>query len=205
MSSVMPALKRFLVAGILIAAPLLAEESGPAPNPDLEVWKWVNFVILAGLLFWIAVKQGGPALQARTRDIGEGLAAGEKAKAEADVRAAEVQAKLANLEKEIAAMHASAREELNREADRIRSDSQKEIARVHQQLEQETESAAKLAKLEVQRYAARLAIDLAEQKVRARMTPDVQAALLESFLKDFPRAGAVGTLDAAAARENHGN
>ena len=183
-----------LVLGVaLLATPLLAQESGSAPpDPNLEVWKWLNFVILASLLFWIAIKQGGPALRARTGEIGEGLAAGEKAKAEADARAAEVQAKLANLEKEIAEMHAAARLELNREAERIRSDAQKEIALIHLQLDQETTSAAKMAKLEVQRFAAKLAIDLAEKKVRARMTPDVQAALLETFVRDFPRAGHAG-------------
>jgi F-type H+-transporting ATPase subunit b len=186
-------MRRLLFGLALLAAPVLAQESGgPPPNPDLEVWKWLNFVILAGLLFWIAIKQGGPALEARSKEIAEGLAAGEKAKAEADARAAEVQAKLANLEKEIAEMQTAAHVELNREADRIRTDSQKEIARIQMQLQQETESAAKLGKLEVQRYAAKLAIDLAEQKVMARMTPDVQAALLETFVRDFPRAGQSG-------------
>jgi F-type H+-transporting ATPase subunit b len=199
----MPSFKRILFALTFAALPLLAEEGGTPPSPDLVIWKWVNFVILAVLLAYIAVKAGGPALRARSKEIGEGLAAGEKAKADADARAAEVQAKLANLEKEIAAMHASAREELNREADRIRTDAGKEIARIQMQLEQETESAAKLAKLEVRRYAAKLAIDLAEQKVRARMSPDVQSALLESFLKDFPGVGAMNILDAAATRESH--
>ena len=42
----------------------------------------------------------------------------------------------------------------------------------------EIESAGKQARLEVQRAAATLAIDLAEKKVRARMSPDIQAALL---------------------------
>ncbi len=99
-------------------------------------------------------------------------------------------------------MQTSAHEERNREADRIRSDSHKEIARIQLQLEQETLSAAKMARLEVQRYAAKLAIDLAEQKVRARMTPDVQSALLESFLKDFPARAPSGTpWKSAAARK----
>lgn len=201
---IMAGLRRFLLAGILAAAPLLAQESGGAPpDPNLGVWKWLNFAILAGLLFWIAIKQGGPALEARSKGIDEGLAAGEKAKAEAEARAAEVQAKLANLEKEIGAMQASAREERNREADRIRSDSQKEIARIQLQLEQETQSAAKMARLEVQRYAAKLAIDLAEQKVRARMTPDVQSALLESFLKDFPHGNSGNGAGSSGPEEPH--
>jgi F-type H+-transporting ATPase subunit b len=184
--------KRLLIGFILSTAPLLAEEPA-GTSTDLEVWKWVNFVILAGLIGWMVVKQGGPALQARTKDIGEGLAAGERAKADAEARAAEVSAKLASLDVEIAAMQAGAREERSREADRIRTDSQKEIARIQQQFEQEVQAAGKMARLELQRYAAKLAIDLAEQKVRARMSPDVQSALLESFVHDFPRDGQAKT------------
>ena len=52
------------------------------------IWQTMNFVILAGLLGWLIVKQGGPLLAARSKEIAEGLAAGEKAKAEADARAA---------------------------------------------------------------------------------------------------------------------
>ena len=179
---------RFLFAIALTTAPLLAAEPG-GDSADLEVWKWVNFVILASLIGWLVMKQGGPALNARSNEITEGLAAGEKAKADADARAAEVKTKLDSLGSEIAAMQAGARDERSREADRIRSESQNEMARIRLQFEQEVESAGKLARLEVQRYAAKLAIDLAEQKVRARMSPDVQAALMQSFVDDFPRAG----------------
>ena len=167
-------IKRYLVALAFAATPLLAQETEAAAkaNGTLELWKIVNFLILAGLLGWLVKKEGGPALQTRSQAIGEGLAAGEKAKAEAEERATQVNAKLANLANEIAVMQTQAREELARESDRIREDAKKEIAR-----------------LELQRYAAKLAIDLAEQKVRAGMTPDIQAALLQSFVKDFPTAG----------------
>jgi F-type H+-transporting ATPase subunit b len=131
------------------------------------------------------VKQGGPLLASRSKEITEGLAAGEIAKAEAEARAAEVQAKLGNLEKEIGGLRTSAREEREREADRIRRDTQAEIARIHYQAEMEIDSAGKQARLDVQRAAASLAIDLAEKKVRARMSPDVQSALLETFLKEL--------------------
>jgi hypothetical protein len=48
-----------------------------------------------------------------------------------------------------------------------------------------------MARLEVQRAAAKIAIDLAEQKVRARMSPEIQAVLLQGFLTDLPRNGAI--------------
>jgi F-type H+-transporting ATPase subunit b len=153
------------------------------------IWQTINFVILAGLLGWLIVKQGGPLLAARSKEIAEGLAAGETAKAEADARAAQVQEKLSHLGTEIAAMRADAKEEREREAERIRRETQAEIARIHVQAEHEVESAGKLARLEVQRAAAKLAIELAEDKVRARMSPEIQSALLRGFLTDLPGSG----------------
>jgi F-type H+-transporting ATPase subunit b len=178
-------MKRYLLTLALAALPAFAQESGGAEKPSMLIWQILNFLILAGLLGWLAVKQGGPLLASRSKEITEGLAAGEIAKTEADARAAEVEAKLGNLEKEINALRSSAREERDREAERIRHDTQAEIARIHYQAEMEIESAGKQARFEVQRAAAALAIDLAETKVRARMSTDVQSALLETFLQDL--------------------
>lgn len=176
---------RYLIALAFAAIPAFAQESGGAEKPSLLLWQTLNFLILAGLLGWLIVKQGGPLLKSRSHEISEGLAAGETAKAAADARAAEVEAKLGNLDKEIGALRSSAREEREREADRIRRETQAEIARIHYQAEMEIESTGKQARLDIQRAAAALAIDLAEKKVRARMSTDMQSALLETFLKDL--------------------
>jgi F-type H+-transporting ATPase subunit b len=155
------------------------------------LWQVLNFVILAGLIGWLTVKHGGPLLAARSKEISQGLTAGEKARADADARAGEVQAKLANLEKEIAEMRTGARQERDREADRIRRETQTEITRIHYQAGHEVESAGKQARLEVQRAAARMAMELAEKKVRARMSPEIQAMLLHGFVADLRTNGAV--------------
>ncbi len=190
--------KRFVIGFILLAAPIFAQEAAggaaAAEKPSVLLWQVLNFLILAGLIGWMAVKQGGPMLTSRKKGIQEGLAAGERAKADADARAAEVQKKLGNLEKQIAELRAGAREEQEREADRIRREAKAEMARIHAQAEQEIESAGKLARIEVQRAAARLAIEIAEQKVRERMTPELQAALLRGFVSDI----ANGAVEAAS-------
>lgn len=155
------------------------------------LWEILNFLILAVLMGWLIVKQGGPALAARSKEITEGLAAGELAKSEADARAAQVQARLANLETEVSAIRTSAKEEREREADRIRRDAQADIVRLHHQAELEIEAAGKLAQREVRQAAARLAVELAEQKVRARMSPEIQSALLQGFLTDLSRNGGI--------------
>jgi F-type H+-transporting ATPase subunit b len=175
-----------LLLVLACALPVLAQEGGSGEKSNTLIWQWANFIILAGLLGWIIVKQGGPALAARTRQIQEGLAAGEKAQAEADARAAAVTQKLATLDREIAGLRAGSKEEQAREAERILRDSQVEISRIQHQAEMEIEAAGKQAKLDVQRFAARLAIELAEQRIRETITPELQASLVSAFAAGLP-------------------
>src|SRR5947209_3024866 len=181
MKSVLCRLRSLWFCAAVLAMPLMAEENAKSSEGGQDLWKWLNFAILAGVLGWLIAKNLGPVLTARSREIEQGLAAGEKAKAEADARAAAVQARLAGLENTVAQMRTASREELARETERIQRETASELARIEQQSTQEIESAGKLARLEVQRYAAELAIDLAEQKVRARMSPDKQAELVRNF------------------------
>ncbi len=186
-------LRRYLLCAALLAMPVLAAEEGSgggeAEGPAM-IWKVLNFLILAGLLGKLIAGNMGPMLTARSKEIADGLAAGEKAKKEAEVRAAAVEAKLANLEKEIAALRTAAQAERDREADRLRRDSQAEMARIRSQAEMEIASAGKLAGLELKRHAAKLALDLAEQKVRARISPETEAGLLAGFLANIEASAA---------------
>jgi len=150
-----------------------------------EIWLWPNFLILAGLLGYLAKKHGGPFFAARSQQVREGLEAGKKAQAEAEKVAAGVQAKLATLDSEIANLKASARAELERETQRIRRDTESELQRLEQHTATELDSLGKRAILELRQYAASLALDLAEQKVRARMTPAGQSGLIEGFASDL--------------------
>jgi F0F1-type ATP synthase membrane subunit b/b' len=186
-------LAALLLAGALIATPLLAQEaehktSENAGKPSMEVWKWANFAILAGILGYLISKNMGPVLVARSRQIREGLAAGERAKAEAEARSAAVMAKLSGLDQAIGQMKISAKEDQNREASRIQAETAAEMARIRQQSLLEIESAGKLARLEVRRHAAAAAIELAERKLRSRMSPDVQAGLLRNFTGEIAAA-----------------
>jgi len=187
---------RLFLVFALLAIPAFAQEASGEAGKEVEkkepsiVWVAANFLILAGGLGYLAKKHAGPFLAARATEIKEGLAAGEKAKAQADARAVQVKAKIANLDTEIAAIRTSAKEERDREAERIRRETQAEIARIHTQADHEVEAAGKQARLEVRRAGAKLAIELAETKARARMSADAQDALLKGFLRDLLRDGA---------------
>ncbi|HEU5020724.1 MAG TPA: hypothetical protein VFT60_02500, partial [Bryobacteraceae bacterium] len=96
-------------------------------------------------------------------------------------------AKLATLDSEIANLKVSAQAELERETQRIRRDTEGELQRIEQHTAAELESLGKRATIELRQYAASLAMDVAEQKVRARMTPAVQSSLIAGFASDLSR------------------
>jgi len=53
--------------------------------------------------------------------------------------------------------------------------------------QQEIEAAGKIARRELKEYAARLALDLAGQRVRARLNAGTEAALADGFIQDLQR------------------
>jgi F-type H+-transporting ATPase subunit b len=155
------------------------------------VWAWANFAILVGALGYLIAKKGGPWFVSRSLAIRKGIADAEEVRASAQARAAEVDRKLAGLEADIQALRADMRREQAAEAERMRKQTEADMARIQAHAASEIDAAGKSARLELKRYAAQLAIDLAEQKIRRQMTPDVQAALVERFERnlDHPADG----------------
>lgn len=160
----------------------------------LEWWKWANFALLAGVLGWLAKKNAVPYFEARSREIRKQMAEAEEFRAEADRRAKEVEMRLANLGVEIEALKQEALAEQQAETERFRAEVAAEMAKVQAQAEQEIAAAGKQARLDLKRYSAALAIDAAEGKIRARMTPADQEALVSSFVRDLepPSRSATG-------------
>src|SRR5260221_508016 len=110
-----------------------------------------------------------------------------EARAGAEKRAAAMDAKLANLGAEVETLRKSAREEAAMEGDRIRQETQRELAKIQANAGHDIASALKSAKIELKSYSGQLAIHLARDKVRQRMTPADQDALVRSFVSDLGR------------------
>ncbi len=148
-------------------------------------WLWANFLILAGGISYLALKKGGPYFSSRSEDIRKGIAESEKLKSEADARVTAVNAKLASLESEIASVRSAILEEQAHENERIQRETASELERIQQRGEQEIAAAGKLARLDLRRHAARLSLELAEQKLRHRMNPEMQASITRSFVQEL--------------------
>lgn len=157
-----------------------AEEEG-----SMDVWKWANFLILAGGIGYLVGKNAGPFFAARSAGIRKDMENSLAQRQDAEARAADVDRRLANMEADIAALRGEGERSARAEAERMEQHTAAEIVKIQQHSEQEIASAGKAARMDLKRYAAELAVELAEQKVRARMTPDTQDALVQGFVRNL--------------------
>jgi F0F1-type ATP synthase membrane subunit b/b' len=162
-----------------------AAEPGAGEHGELEGWKWANFAVLAAGLGYLAKKHGGPFFDARSQQIRKDLTDAEFTRKEAQERADAVMRRIANLESEIAALRQQSKTEAEAEATRIAQHTEAEIAKIRAHTESEIASAGKAARTDLKRYSAQLAVKLAEQKVRSRMNPQSQEALVRGFVHDL--------------------
>jgi F0F1-type ATP synthase membrane subunit b/b' len=167
--------------------PAAAAEHGTGEHKQgpSDLWKWANFVLLAGALGYMIGKNAGPFFESRTQQIKRDMLESAAARKAAESRVAEVEQRLANLESEIAALRAESQKELTGEAERMSQQIAAEIAKVQTHSEQEIVAAGKAARMELKRYSAHLAVGLAEEKIRNRMTPGTQAELVQSFVHNL--------------------
>jgi F-type H+-transporting ATPase subunit b len=180
-----------LAAGVCIAQEQPAakggkeEPAGEAEDGGLEIWKWANFLVLAGGIGYLIKKNAGPYFAARSANILREMDEAKRQSAEARTRAAEVDRLLANLEAQIAELRAENERELKAGAERIRQQTAEELARIEHHIEQDIARSVRSAHADLKRHSAELAVDLAEKKVRARMTPVAQEMLVENFAREL--------------------
>ena len=177
-------------AALLVAASLTAAEKARGSEGEsdrLLLWKVANFVLLAGALGYVIYKKGGPFFAARTESVRRDLEDAARANREAQERYAAVERRLANLGAEIENLKTQARAESGAEGERMRAESERAFLKIRLQMEQDIASAAKAARQELRVYAAELAVGLAERRIRERLTPDSESALLGAMLKDLDR------------------
>jgi F-type H+-transporting ATPase subunit b len=178
--------------GLALAAYALPQESGSTrPASETEQsdpwiwWKWANFAILAVGLGYLIGKNVPPLFRKQSDEIQSALAEAAKIKHEAAEYAASVEARLANLQREIEDLRKSARAEMSAESERIRRETEHHLQRIGEQSTQEIALMTRGAKHELRKYAAELAIGLAEQRIRSRMNSAAQENLVSGFLHDL--------------------
>ena len=178
-------MKRLFGLLILCCSTLAAaEEQGGSGEPSMT-WKVVNFALLVIGLGYLMSKSLPAFFESRTSSIQKGIAVSQAMKADAERRAAEVDARVSALGSDIEKFRVQAKKEMEQEGQRIRRETAAGIGKLEQQAQMEIESAGKTASRELKNYAANLALDLAGQRIRARVDAGIEAGLVDNFVSDL--------------------
>jgi F-type H+-transporting ATPase subunit b len=174
------------VLSVLAGTAHAAEEggAGSAAGPT-ELFKWINFAIVVGVLIWVFGKKLPPVFRANAEKIASAITKATAAKAEADRQLEEAEQRLERLEQEVRGLREEAEREGAAEAERIRALAKSDAEKVAVAAKAEIEAAERAARLELKALAARLAVDGAESLLRRQLTPQTQEALIRGFVKSL--------------------
>lgn len=159
------------------------EPATPASIFKAYIWQIINFLILVGVMVFAIRKLDVKGfLRKRTELIEQSIRESREAKELAQKALAEVQERLKVKDSEIEHIIASAGQSGEKEKARLKEEGEKLKARVLEQARTNIDYEVKRAKEAIKQEAVELAMELAEKKLKEKLSKDEQLKLLEESL-----------------------
>jgi F0F1-type ATP synthase membrane subunit b/b' len=159
------------------------EEGGNAATQRTnELFKWINFAIVAFALMWIFARALPQKFRQNADTISSAIAKATVAKAEAERQMSDAEMRLLHLPQEITQLRATVQREAAAEAERLRMVTRSDVEKVALAAKAEVEAAERAARLQLKVIAANRAVDGAESLLAAKLTPKTQESLVGSFV-----------------------
>lgn len=173
----------FIFAGIALASS--GGDHGAAEPKGwviTDTYKVMNFVVLAGLLFYIAKKPVAEFFSSRIKGIQEELAELEKKKADAQKNLAEYADKMKNLDQESQQILEEYIKQGEAAKKRILAEAESQASKLEETAKRNIEQEFKAAKLKLQKEIAEKALNQAEILVKESISTEDQDRLVDEYL-----------------------
>jgi F-type H+-transporting ATPase subunit b len=154
------------------------------------VASFVNFAVLVGLLVFLARKPTQAFLASRRAAVVDGLAEAQRMKAAAEAKYNEYQARLANLDAELAQIKSEIIASGEAERERIIAEAERKSARIRRETEFLIEQQLKQLRADLTRESVEAAMTAAEKLLRERTTDDDQQRLARAYTSKLAPAAA---------------
>ena len=176
-----------VIAALFLTLTACAAEEGGASGAETttEIFKWINFAIVAGALLWVCLKKAPGFFRGRAEAISSAITRAGSAKAAAEAQLREAETKLENLDKEVAELRTFAEREAAAEVERIRTATRSDLEKIAAAAKAEIEAAERAARLELKALAAKLAVDGAEALLVKQLNTQAQAGLIGNFVRSL--------------------
>jgi F-type H+-transporting ATPase subunit b len=147
------------------------------------LWRTVNFIILFGGLTYLLYKPIRSFLEKRAQDIQSSLKEAADSRKDAEQKLKGVETRLAGLEKEIEKVIKEAENEGRREKEETLQMAQRETEKIKYFAQQEIDAVIRSRTRELREYSAALATALAEERIKKKMSPELQSFLINRSIE----------------------
>lgn len=168
-----------------------AAESAEAEHPE-SIWvtlaRIANFALLAGGLAYFLKSPIAGYLSSRGTQIRHDLVTAAQMRQVATAQLAEIEQKMKSLPSELETLKRQGAEDVRAEQARITQAAADERARLLDQMRREIEMRLRVARRDLTEHAARLAVGVAETRIRRTITADDQLRLIDRYTTQLTEA-----------------
>ena len=143
---------------------------------------FTNFLLFFGFLFWLVAPMVSRGLENRRASMAVELDEAQAKQAAAEARLAEYQAKLDNLENEVARVVQAYEREAMADRERIKAETEKALSRLARETDFTIQQEMLKAQQLIRKSAVDATLDAAEKKIRSRLTKDDHARLTSQYV-----------------------
>ena len=174
----------FILISFTLTGPLLAAEEGHGGWGE-TVGRWINLLILFGGITYLVREPARQFFSNRKAELQKQIRRAEEARQQAEAKLAEAEERMKQLDSELDAIRWQAREEAEREKERIREQAEEEVKRILSVARREIRNLGQSVRQDLKDYAAEIAVQMAGDRLRDRMDSESDSILTEQFLADL--------------------
>lgn len=173
-----------LLLAIMTACPemALAAEEADGWGVWLSLGRVFNLLLVVSVLILIARKPLSNFFAGRSESIREQLAEAQKARAEAEMKLAEVRSRMSRLDNELKEIADTAEQEARSEYGKLLAQAEQDAEKIVERSRQEIEGMTRTAKQELKLHAAELSVRLAEERIQNEISDADHERLLNRFV-----------------------
>ncbi len=172
----------------LLASPVALASGGFVMNE--HGFYIVDFVVLVGILWYYGRGPAKRFLADRRAGVEREITDASEVKRAAEERLAKYQQQLDAFDEERMKLREDFARDGERERQRIKAATNAALERLEADVERTVAQEARQAQKDLQAAVAARAVELAEERVRAQLTPATQRKLIKQYLADFERLAA---------------
>jgi F-type H+-transporting ATPase subunit b len=147
-----------------------------------ELFRWINFIILAAVLYVVLSKILPRALQDHRQRIQQAIDEAKAGRAAAEQLLQENRQKTANLQQELTQVQAQAAQEREELARRMEAEAQQLATRIVTQARLEVERATERARQSLREEAAALTVQIAEDILQREVRDEDNQAIVRRYI-----------------------